>query len=69
MVLSLSFFPVDGNLKIFRENCGDKMDAFLNRTYYVDGGYDNKQGMSKLNVRMEQIEVIFMKSYQPLDVL
>ncbi|KAI4349876.1 hypothetical protein L6164_010421 [Bauhinia variegata] len=39
-----------------QENCGDKMDAFLNRTYYINGGYDNRSGMSKLNARMEQIE-------------
>ncbi|KAK8573594.1 hypothetical protein V6N13_009683 [Hibiscus sabdariffa] len=37
-------------------DCGDKMDAFLSRTYYLNGGYDNKEGMSKLNSRMEQIE-------------
>ncbi|KAH1083767.1 hypothetical protein J1N35_023528 [Gossypium stocksii] len=39
-----------------QQNCGDKMDAFLSRTYYLNGGYDNKEGMSKLNSRMEQIE-------------
>lgn len=39
-----------------QQNCGDKMDAFLSRTYYLNGGYDNKEGMSKLNARMEQIE-------------
>lgn len=33
------------------------MDAFLGRTYYLNGGHDNKHGMSKLNARMEQIEV------------
>ncbi|XP_015570639.1 inactive glucose-6-phosphate 1-dehydrogenase 4, chloroplastic isoform X2 [Ricinus communis] len=38
------------------QNCGDKMDAFLSRTYYLDGGFDNREGMSKLNARMEQIE-------------
>jgi glucose-6-phosphate 1-dehydrogenase len=40
-----------------QSNCGDKLDAFLSKTYYLNGGYDNKQGMSKLNARMEQIEV------------
>ncbi|XP_028791494.1 inactive glucose-6-phosphate 1-dehydrogenase 4, chloroplastic [Neltuma alba] len=39
-----------------QENCGDKMDAFLSRTYYINGGYDNKHGMSKLNYHMTQIE-------------
>ncbi|KAE8010360.1 hypothetical protein FH972_006735 [Carpinus fangiana] len=39
-----------------QQNCGDKMDAFLRRIYYLNGGYDNRCGMSKLNARMEQIE-------------
>nr|XP_023918838.1 glucose-6-phosphate 1-dehydrogenase 4, chloroplastic isoform X1 [Quercus suber] len=39
-----------------QSNCGDKMDAFLSRTYYLNGGHDNTHGMSKLNARMEQIE-------------
>ncbi|XP_007031222.2 PREDICTED: glucose-6-phosphate 1-dehydrogenase 4, chloroplastic [Theobroma cacao] len=39
-----------------QQNCEDKMDVFLSRTYYLNGGYDNKEGMSKLNARMEQIE-------------
>ncbi|KAL6964613.1 Inactive glucose-6-phosphate 1-dehydrogenase 4, chloroplastic [Sarracenia purpurea var. burkii] len=39
-----------------QQNCGDKMDAFLSRTYYLDGGYDNKEGMSKLHAQMELIE-------------
>lgn len=39
-----------------QQNCGDKMDAFLSRTYYLNGGYDNKEGMSKLHDRMELIE-------------
>lgn len=42
---------------MFRENCGDKMDAFLSRTYYINGGYDNRDGMSRLDERMKQIEV------------
>ncbi|XP_031281297.1 inactive glucose-6-phosphate 1-dehydrogenase 4, chloroplastic-like [Pistacia vera] len=39
-----------------QEDCGDKMDAFLSRTYYLNGGYDNKEGMSKLNALMEHME-------------
>ncbi|KAJ6380423.1 hypothetical protein OIU76_016981 [Salix suchowensis] len=39
-----------------QQNCGDKMEAFLRKTYYLNGGYDNCVGMSKLNARMEQIE-------------
>lgn len=37
------------------------MDAFLDRTYYINGGYDNKYGMSLLNTRMEQMEVTLNK--------
>ncbi|KAF2307337.1 hypothetical protein GH714_026443 [Hevea brasiliensis] len=39
-----------------QQNCGDKMEAFLSRTYYLNGGCDNREGMSKLNARMENIE-------------
>ncbi|KAK7259018.1 hypothetical protein RIF29_24612 [Crotalaria pallida] len=39
-----------------QQNCEDKMDAFLGRTYYINGGYDNKHGISLLNARMEEIE-------------
>lgn len=37
------------------------MHAFLNRTYYLNGGYDNKVGMAKLNAWMEMIEVKLQK--------
>lgn len=39
-----------------QENCGNKMDVFLSRTHYINGGYDNREGMSKLNVLMQQFE-------------
>ncbi|KAJ8752432.1 hypothetical protein K2173_004068 [Erythroxylum novogranatense] len=39
-----------------QQNCGDKMEAFLSRTYYLNGGYNNREGMSKLNARMKEIE-------------
>lgn len=32
------------------------MDVFLSRTHYINGGYDNREGMSKLNVLMKQFE-------------
>lgn len=41
------------------ENCDDKLIGFLKRTYYVDAGHDNKEGMVRLNSRMAQIEVEF----------
>ncbi|CAK8544533.1 unnamed protein product [Lathyrus sativus] len=39
-----------------QQDCGDKLEAFLDRTHYINGGYDNKHGMSLLKARMEQIE-------------
>ncbi|KAJ3683015.1 hypothetical protein LUZ60_013242 [Juncus effusus] len=38
------------------ENCEDKLDKFLAQTYYINGGYNNRDGMAKLNSKMEQIE-------------
>ncbi|CAN6289624.1 unnamed protein product [Urochloa humidicola] len=38
------------------ENCDDKLNEFLKRTYYIDAGHDNKDGMARLNSRMTQIE-------------
>ncbi|GAY67292.1 hypothetical protein CUMW_255410 [Citrus unshiu] len=48
-----------------RENCGDKIDAFLSRTYYLNGGYDNREGMLKLSALMEHIEYGLCKAYLP----
>ncbi|KAJ4834791.1 Inactive glucose-6-phosphate 1-dehydrogenase 4, chloroplastic, partial [Turnera subulata] len=39
-----------------QQNCDEKLEAFLSRTYYVNGRFDNREGMSKLNTIMEQIE-------------
>ncbi|KAI3448454.1 hypothetical protein Pfo_005119 [Paulownia fortunei] len=39
-----------------QQNCEEKMEAFLRRTYYLNGGNDNREGMSKLSARMEQVE-------------
>ncbi|CAJ2631766.1 unnamed protein product [Trifolium pratense] len=39
-----------------QQDCGDKLKAFLDRTHYINGGYDNKYGMSLLKAGMEQIE-------------
>ncbi|KAJ1297391.1 hypothetical protein BS78_01G372200 [Paspalum vaginatum] len=38
------------------ENCDDKLNKFLKRTYYIDAGHDNEDGMPRLNYRMAQIE-------------
>ncbi|KAL5700727.1 hypothetical protein ACHQM5_026138 [Ranunculus cassubicifolius] len=38
------------------ENCGDKLDTFLRRTYYLHGSDDNKEGMQNLNAQMEKFE-------------
>ncbi|KMZ62614.1 glucose-6-phosphate dehydrogenase [Zostera marina] len=40
-----------------KENCGDKMSNFLNRTFHVNGGLDNKAGMATLDYRMKNNEV------------
>ncbi|XP_004230338.1 inactive glucose-6-phosphate 1-dehydrogenase 4, chloroplastic [Solanum lycopersicum] len=39
-----------------QENCEEKTDAFLKRIFYIYGGYDNREGMSKLNTLMEEVE-------------
>lgn len=39
-----------------QQNCGDKLDAFLSRTFYLYGDCDNNKGMQNLNACMEQIE-------------
>ncbi|KAL0454606.1 UNVERIFIED_CONTAM: Inactive glucose-6-phosphate 1-dehydrogenase 4, chloroplastic [Sesamum latifolium] len=39
-----------------QENCNEKMEAFMRRTYYLNGGYDIGEGMLKLRARMEQVE-------------
>lgn len=54
-------------LTFFRENCGDKIDTFLSRTFYLNGGYDNTEGMTKLNALMEHIEVWLKKLYWEKD--
>jgi glucose-6-phosphate 1-dehydrogenase len=41
------------------ENCEEKLKEFLKRTYYIDAGHDNKDGMEKLNSKMAHIEVDF----------
>uniref|UniRef100_A0ACD5XK03 Uncharacterized protein n=1 Tax=Avena sativa TaxID=4498 RepID=A0ACD5XK03_AVESA len=38
------------------ENCEDKLNEFLKRTYYIDAGDDNRDGMVKLNSKMAHIE-------------
>ncbi|KMZ57300.1 glucose-6-phosphate dehydrogenase [Zostera marina] len=39
-----------------KENCGDKMSNFLNRTFHVNGGLDNKADMAILDHRMKNNE-------------
>lgn len=39
-----------------QQNCGEKLDAFLRRTFYLHGDTDNNKGMQDLNACMEQIE-------------
>lgn len=39
-----------------QENCGEKMDEFLRRTFYLFGSYDSCEGMTKLDSQMRQLE-------------
>ncbi|KAK4787210.1 hypothetical protein SAY86_011043 [Trapa natans] len=38
------------------QNCDKQMDSFLNQTYYLNGGYDTDEGMTKLDARMKLFE-------------
>lgn len=39
-----------------QENCGEKVDAFLRRTFYLFGSYDSCEGMTRLDSQMRQLE-------------
>lgn len=39
-----------------QQNCADKLETFLSRTFYLNGGSDNKKGMSELHIRMNLVE-------------
>ncbi|XP_057834887.2 inactive glucose-6-phosphate 1-dehydrogenase 4, chloroplastic [Cryptomeria japonica] len=39
-----------------QENCDEKVDAFLKKTYYQFGGYDNCEGMTTLDSQMQKLE-------------
>ncbi|XP_019187836.1 PREDICTED: glucose-6-phosphate 1-dehydrogenase 4, chloroplastic isoform X2 [Ipomoea nil] len=39
-----------------QQNCEDKMEAFLKRIHYLNGGFNNREGMLKLHVLMEHVE-------------
>lgn len=39
------------------------MHSFLSRTYYLDGGCDTNEGMSKLDARMKLFEVKFINKF------
>ena len=45
------------------ENCEDKLDQFLRRTYHINAHHDNREGMRTLNSRMESVEVISSKIF------
>jgi glucose-6-phosphate 1-dehydrogenase len=52
-------FMIEANLTCrvdHHENCDEKLNKFLERTYYIDAGHDNKDGMTRLNSRIAQIE-------------
>ncbi|XP_031103388.1 inactive glucose-6-phosphate 1-dehydrogenase 4, chloroplastic isoform X2 [Ipomoea triloba] len=39
-----------------QQNCEDKIEAFLKRIHYLNGGFNNREGMLKLHVLMEHVE-------------
>jgi glucose-6-phosphate 1-dehydrogenase len=49
-------------LKIFRENCSDKMEQFLKRCFYQSGQYNSEEGFSELDRKLKEKEVILMFS-------
>ncbi|KAL8136666.1 hypothetical protein V2J09_002667 [Rumex salicifolius] len=40
----------------YRENCGDKMDQFLNRCFYHSGQYNSEADFSELDVKLREKE-------------
>lgn len=42
---------------MFRENCGEKMDQFLERCFYHSGQYDSQENFMELDRKMKENEV------------
>lgn len=45
---------------IYRENCSDKMEQFLQRCFYQSGQYNSEEGFSELDRKLKEKEVILM---------
>jgi hypothetical protein len=43
----------------YRENCGDKMDNFLQHCFYHSGQYDSEDCFKQLSKKLEEHEVDF----------
>jgi hypothetical protein len=48
------------------EDCGDKTELFLQSVYYEHGNYSGCDGMSKLDERLQQVEVVTTSVHQGL---
>lgn len=44
----------------FRENCGEKMDQFLERCFYHSGQYDSQDHFAQLDKKLKEHEVILV---------
>ncbi|KAJ0605649.1 putative glucose-6-phosphate dehydrogenase (NADP(+)) [Helianthus annuus] len=44
-----------------RENCGEKMDQFLERCFYHPGQYDSQENFLELDKKLKEHEVTYMK--------
>lgn len=43
---------------VFRENCGEKMEQFLQRCFYHSGQYDTPEHFAELDKKLKQHEVM-----------
>ena len=46
------------NFLLCRENCGEKMEEFLNRCFYHCGQYDSQEHFGELDKKLKEQEVI-----------
>lgn len=47
----------------FRENCGEKMDHFLERCFYHPGQYDSEENFLELDRKLKEHEVMYIYIY------
>lgn len=47
---------------VYRENCGDKMDYFLQRCFYHSGQYGSEENFVDLDKKLKEKEVRYLLS-------